>query len=166
MARRRVRRFGKGKMFKVNIVAVGKIKEKWYAEAFNEYVKRLARFCAVKTFETKEESLENLSADVALKKESEAVLPLLKGKIVALCVEGEKISSEDFAKKLNRIKDDAGEVTFVVGSSCGLDETVKKKADFKLSFSEMTFPHTLFRVMLAEQIYRAFMINGGGKYHK
>ena len=153
-------------MFKVNIVAVGKIKEKWYGEAFNEYVKRLSRFCEVKTFEAKEESLENIAAEVALKKESEAVLPLLKGKIVALCVEGEKISSENFAKKLNGIKDETGEVTFVIGSSCGLDEAVKKKADLKLSFSEMTFPHTLFRVMLAEQIYRAFTIIAGAEYHK
>lgn len=153
-------------MFKVNLVAVGKIKEKFYVDAFNEYKKRLARFCEFNLYECKEESLEGVSANVALKKESDGILPLLKGKVFALCVEGKQFSSEEFAEKLKEIKDTAGEITFVIGSSCGLDEKVKNKADQKISFSKMTFPHMLFRVMLAEQIYRAFMINGGGKYHK
>lgn len=153
-------------MFKVNIVAVGKIKEKWFSAAFSEYEKRISRFCEIRVFEAKEESLEGVTPSVALKKESAAILPLLKGTVVALCVEGRELSSEEFAAKLCEIKDRTGEVTFVVGSSCGLSDEVKARADFKLSFSRCTFPHTLFRVMLAEQIYRAFMINGGGKYHK
>lgn len=153
-------------MFKVNLIAVGKIKEKFYTEAFEEYKKRLNRFCEFKLYECKEESLEGVSPAVALKKECDEIMPLLKGRVVALCVEGKQFSSEEFAEKLKSAKDCAGEITFVIGSSCGLDERVKQKADEKISFSKMTFPHMLFRVMLAEQIYRAFMINGGGKYHK
>ncbi|MDY4186601.1 MAG: 23S rRNA (pseudouridine(1915)-N(3))-methyltransferase RlmH [Candidatus Borkfalkiaceae bacterium] len=153
-------------MFKVNLVAVGKIKEKFYTDAFNEYKKRLARFCEFTVYECKEESLEGVAPAVALKKECDEILPLLRGKVIALCVEGRQFSSEDFAEKLKETKDTAGEITFVIGSSCGLDERVKNRADLKLSFSKMTFPHMLFRVMLAEQIYRCFMINGGGKYHK
>ncbi len=153
-------------MFKVNIVAVGKIKDKFYIEAVNEYRKRLSRFCELSIIECKEESLDNQDAAVVLKKESDEILPLLKGRVIAACIEGKSCSSEQFAKKIARAKDEVGEITFVIGSSCGLADCVKNRADEKLSFSEMTFPHMLFRVMLVEQVYRAFMINGGGKYHK
>lgn len=152
--------------FKVNLVVVGKIKEKFYSDAANEYIKRLSRFCSVSVTECAEQSLEGVCAQTALKKEGDEILQRLKGKVIALCVEGKGCSSEQFAKKLSQAKDSVGEVTFVIGSSCGLDERVKTRADELLSFSQMTFPHMLFRVMLLEQIYRACMINGGGKYHK
>lgn len=153
-------------MFKVNIVAVGKIKDKFYLDAVNEYKKRLSRFCEFNIIECKEENLEVVPSKVALKKESDEILPCLRGKVVALCVEGKGCSSEKFAEKLKKAKDEVGEITFVIGSSCGLSDCVKNRADELLSFSQMTFPHMLFRVMLTEQLYRAFMINGGGKYHK
>ena len=85
---------------------------------------------------------------------------------MALALEGEKLSSERLAEKLKKLEDSGREVTFVIGSSCGLSERVKKAADFRLSFSDMTFPHQLMRVILAEQVYRAYMINAGAIYHK
>ena len=86
--------------------------------------------------------------------------------MIALAVEGEKLSSEKLASKIKKLTDAGQEITFVIGSSCGLSERVKAAADYKLSFSDMTFPHQLMRVILAEQVYRAFMINAGSTYHK
>jgi len=102
------------------------------------------------------------------KREAEAgeILRAVRGYVVALAVEGEKISSEGLASRLKRLGDEGREITFVIGSSCGLSERVKSAADWKLSFSDMTFPHQLMRVILAEQVYRAFMINSGSAYHK
>lgn len=153
-------------MFKVNVVTVGKIKEAYFEQAVNEYKKRLARFCELSVYECKEQSLENVAPPVALARESEEIIKRLKGYVVALAIEGKRLSSEQFSETIAKIKDLKGELTFVVGSSCGLSEEVKNRADLLISFSPMTFPHTLFRVMLFEQLYRAFMIDGGGKYHK
>ncbi len=153
-------------MYKVNLVAVGKVKEKYFSEAINEYKKRLARFCEFNIIECKEQSLEDIPESVALQRESEEIVKKLRGYVVAMAIEGEKINSVKLSKLLTKAKDEIGEITFVVGSSCGISEDVKSKADKLLSFSDMTFPHTLFRVMLCEQIYRGFMISGGGKYHK
>ena len=99
------------------------------------------------------------------KREAERILPYLKGKVVAMAVEGKKFSSEKFSKFLTDIPDNFSEVTFVIGGSYGLDNSVKTRAEL-ISFSDMTFPHTLFRLMLTEQIYRAFMIKSGSTYHK
>ena len=99
-------------------------------------------------------------------KECDSILKALKGYVVALAVEGEKEDSLSLAKKMRTLLDAGKELTFVIGSSCGLDERVKAAADWKLSFSDMTFPHQLMRVILCEQIYRAFMINAGSEYHK
>lgn len=158
-------------MIKINVVCVGKVKENYYKEAIAEYVKRLKRFCEVSFIECKDEtfSKEPSTADILrlLKKEGEGIEKNLKGYIIALAIEGEKISSETFAKKLAELKD-AGEgiITFVIGGSYGIDASIKQKADKKISFSNMTFPHTLARVLLLEQIYRAFMINADSDYHK
>ena len=153
-------------MFKVNVVTVGKVKEKYFLEAINEYSKRLTRFCDFNIIECKEQSLEDIISSVVLKRESEEIAKYLRGEVVVSAIEGVKISSEGMAKLLTKAKDSVGEITFVIGSSCGIDEQIKKRADRLISFSDMTFPHTLFRVMLCEQIYRGFMIAGGGKYHK
>ena len=145
-------------MQKINIVCVGKIKEKFYSEAVQEYLKRLSRFAKVEVREVPEcRSLED---------EAALILKTSKGKIVALCIEGKKYSSEGLAEYIKELTDTGNECTFIIGSSCGLADEVKRKADLKLSFSDMTFPHQLMRVILLEQIYRAFMINGGGEYHK
>lgn len=153
-------------MFKVNVVAVGKVKEKYFSDALGEYAKRMSRFCEFNSYECKEQSLEDIDAQTAILRESEEILKKLKGYVVVLAIEGKKFTSEKFAEKLTKIKDTAGEVTFVIGSSCGLSDNVKKRADELISFSDMTFPHTMFRVMLYEQLYRAFMISSGGRYHK
>ena len=145
-------------MQKINIVCVGKIKEQFYREAVEEYLKRLSRFAKVEVKEIPEGK--------NLEEEAEGILRAAKGKICALCIEGEKYSSERLASFVKGLTDRGEEATFIIGSSCGLSERVKKSADLKLSFSDMTFPHQLMRVILCEQLYRAFMINGGGEYHK
>lgn len=148
-------------MVKINIVVVGKIKEKFYTDAINEYIKRLSRFANVSIKELAEEN-----NDKTLKKEGEAILKELKGYVIVLAVEGQKLSSEKLAEKIQSVIDCGKEITFVIGSSYGLCEKVKDIADFKLSFSDMTFPHQLMRVILCEQIYRSFMILSNSEYHK
>lgn len=145
-------------MIKLNFVCVGNLKEKFFEEAAGEYLKRLSRFCRA---EVKELSEKNNPEE-----EAESVLKALKGRVIALAVEGKKCSSEEFAKKIAASADRGEEITFVIGSSEGLSRRVKERADELLSFSDMTFPHRLMRVILLEQVYRAFMINAGAKYHK
>ena len=145
-------------MQKVNLVCVGKLKEKFWADAVAEYCKRLSRFACV--------NVRELAEKRTLKEEAENILKELRGAAVVLAVEGKKFSSEAFAEKIKAYADAGQEVTFVIGSSCGLDASVKARADLLLSFSDMTFPHQLMRVILCEQLYRAYMINGGGEYHK
>ena len=145
-------------MQKINVVCVGKIKEKFYSDAVNEYLKRLSRFAKVDVREIPE--CRTLDEEAAL------ILKAAKGRIIALCIEGKKYSSEDLAEYIKELTDSGSECTFIIGSSCGLSDEVKRSANLKLSFSDMTFPHQLMRVILLEQIYRAFMINGGGEYHK
>ncbi len=145
-------------MQKIYFAVVGKIKESFYREAVAEYVKRLSRFAKVE--------IKELAEGTDPEGEAEDILRACKGYVIALAVEGEKLSSEGLAKRMKKLSDEGKDVTFVIGSSCGLSERIKQKADFKLSFSDMTFPHQLMRVILAEQVYRAFMINAGATYHK
>ena len=156
-------------MFKINIITVGKIKEDYFRKAVDEYLKRLTRFCEVKIIELDEVTFskeEGLSKTI-LKKEEEKILPLLKGQVVCLAIEGKQLSSEEFSAYFSKAKTEGvSEMTFVIGSSYGLSKEIKKRAKLLLSFSKMTFPHQLFRVVLLEQIYRAFMIDSGSSYHK
>ena len=145
-------------MQKITFVVVGKIKESFYREAVAEYAKRLSRFAKLE--------IKELAENSSLETEAEDILRSLKGYVIALCVEGEKLSSEKLASKLKKLEDTGKEITFVIGSSCGLSDRVKAAADYRLSFSDMTFPHQLMRVILAEQVYRAYMINAGATYHK
>lgn len=145
-------------MQKVNIVCVGKIKEAFYRDAVTEYAKRLSRFV---TFTVRE-----IAEGRSLEEEGESILHAAKGFIIALCIEGKKMSSEGLAAEMKKLSDRGSEVTFIIGSSCGLCDKVKAAAHLKLSFSDMTFPHQLMRVILCEQIYRAYMINSGSEYHK
>jgi 23S rRNA (pseudouridine1915-N3)-methyltransferase len=137
---------------------VGKIKESFYRDAVAEYAKRLSRFTKLE--------IKELAEGTDPEAECGGILRACKGYVIALAVEGEKLSSERLAEKLKKLEDAGKEVTFVIGSSCGLSERVKKACDFRLSFSDMTFPHQLMRVILAEQVYRAYMINAGATYHK
>ena len=160
-------------MLSVDIICVGKLKERFYAEACEEYLKRLGAFCSVKVTELpearrpKEPSPAETAA--ALLKETEQILSAIpKGAFtVAMCIEGKSLSSEGFSELFS----EAGtrgfsRAAFIIGGSDGLHESVKSQAHCKLSMSKMTCPHHLARVMLLEQIYRAFCIRGGRKYHK
>lgn len=155
----------------INIICVGKIKEKYLKDAIAEYSKRISRFAKVEICELADEKIpENASQkqeETVKEKEGDAILARLKdGYTIALCVEGKQMPSEMLAEKINGICMTDSRINFVIGGSLGLDERVKKIADMKLSFSQMTFPHQLMRVILLEQVYRAFKINAGEKYHK
>ena len=145
-------------MQKITFVVVGKIKENFYRDAVAEYTKRLSRFAKIEIKEISEGANPNA--------ETGDILRAVKGYAIALAVEGEKLSSEGLAKKIKTLSDTGKDICFIIGSSCGLSDEVKKSADYLLSFSDMTFPHQLMRVILAEQVYRAFMINAGATYHK
>ncbi len=157
-------------MIKINIVAVGKVKESYFRDAIDEYVKRLSRFATVDIKEVKEETFLQGQSSVERQKlidaEGESILQKLKGKVISLCIEGEKLSSENFARLLKKYIDDGEEITFVIGGSYGLSDKVKNASAKRLSFSDMTFPHTMARLVLTEQIYRAFTIINNAVYHK
>lgn len=160
-------------MQKVTVLCVGKLKEKFYADAAAEYIKRLGRYCKLEVLELAEERLpENPSPaqiEAALAKEAEAIRARLSpaSVLIALCVEGTTWSSEELARQM-AVWAGRGEkqVVFLIGGSFGLHPSVKALAEARLSMSPMTFPHHLARVMLLEQIYRAYQINAGTKYHK
>lgn len=155
-----------------NIIAVGSLKEKYLKEACAEYLKRLDGYSKAKVTEIPEVRLSPDPGEkeiaAALDKEGAAILDLAgKDVIIALCIEGKELSSEEFAKSLSEFASRGrSSFSFVIGSSHGLSEKVKKAADLRLSMSPMTFPHRLARVMLSEQLYRAMNILGNGKYHK
>ncbi|CDC73288.1 MULTISPECIES: 23S rRNA (pseudouridine(1915)-N(3))-methyltransferase RlmH [environmental samples] len=160
-------------MQKVSVICVGKLKEKFYAQATAEYAKRLSRFCKLEILELPESRLSDspspaeisqaLAAEAAL---IEAKLPK-GGALIAMCIEGEELSSPQLAEKMRQFAlSGVSNLTFLIGGSVGLSPAIKAQADFRLSMSPMTFPHHLARVMLLEQIYRAYQINAGTKYHK
>lgn len=152
-------------MLKLNIVCVGNLKDKFFIDACNEYKKRLSRFCELSVFELKEYT--NLENEEQIRNaEGNDILKHLKGFVVLADVKGKQLSSEGLAEFLQKQTVLSSEITFVVGGSYGVSKAVKDKANFALSVSPMTFPHRLFRVMLLEQIYRAFTINNNIKYHK
>lgn len=157
-------------MIKINLVAVGKVKEKYFSDGIDEYAKRLSRFCDFKITEISEENYQKIDDSLILQikeKEWEKIIPHLKGFVVAMAIEGKKYSSEGFANLIKSLSDKGqGVITFVIGGSYGLSDAVKSRANALISFSDMTFPHTMFRLMLTEQIYRAFSIMGKSAYHK
>ncbi|MBR1968957.1 MAG: 23S rRNA (pseudouridine(1915)-N(3))-methyltransferase RlmH [Clostridia bacterium] len=156
----------------INIICVGKIKEDFFKDAAAEYEKRLGRFCNLNIHNLPDKSIpDNPSAaqcESVLKAEGELILKKI-GKsdtVICLCIEGKMLSSEGLADKIREIQNYSSTIDFVIGGSLGLSEEVKRRADFKLSFSPMTFPHNLARIILEEQIYRAFKINNNESYHK
>ena len=153
-------------MLKINIVCVGSIKEKFFIDAINEYKKRLSRFCAFNIIEVQEEAQEK-SLEKKIEKESEKILNACKGVVVLLDRVGKMVSSEEFADCLDKLSTQgASEISFVIGGSNGVNDKVKNAAKHSFSFGKITFPHQLFRVVLTEQIYRAFTILAGSPYHK
>jgi 23S rRNA (pseudouridine1915-N3)-methyltransferase len=156
-------------VFKIKLVCVGKLKEKYFLAAQAEYKKMLSRFADVEIVEVADQPLSKNGAggNSALRAEGGRILPRLSGRVVACDIKGTQMTSEEFAGYLEGSRDGgAGEVCFVIGGSVGLAEEVKAKADMKLSVSRMTMPHRLFRIVLLEQIYRAFKIMAGETYHK
>jgi len=156
---------------KIKIVCLGKLKEKYFKECIDEYCKRIGRFTKLEIIELADERIPDnpnpSQCSAILKAEGEKIKKHLEGYTIALCVEGNMMSSEELAHKISSVTL-AGKstLTFVIGGSLGIDESVKKMSDFRLSFSKMTFPHQLMRIILAEQIYRAFKINANENYHK
>jgi len=157
-------------MVKVNLLVVGKVKEKYFADGITEYSKRLSRFCDFNIIEVPEENYSKIdegTIKIIKEREAERLKPHLKGYVVALAIEGKKYSSESFSKMISGLIDKGqGVITFVIGGSYGIHEDVTRTANSLMSFSDMTFPHTLFRLMFTEQIYRAFSIINGSAYHK
>ncbi len=161
-------------MQSINIVCIGKLKEKFFTDACNEYIKRLRAFCNINIVELAEYKLSDNPSEsqiqICIEKEGEVIakkLHSLGGKNISLCVEGKELSSEAFAQKLDLYRlNGASTLNLVIGGSYGLSEKVKSLSDFKFSMSKMTFPHMLIRVFLLEQLYRAFQISAGSKYHK
>ena len=150
---------------KINILAVGNIKESFFVEACEEYKKRLKRFCEINIIEIEEKNKTSNTGQTLLQEAKELEKNLV-GFVVVLDRFGKTFDSIEFSKKLQTIKMTNSTITFVIGSSCGIDPSIKQRADLLLSFSNMTFPHQLFRVVLLEQIYRAFCIENNITYHK
>ena len=156
----------------INIICVGKIKEDYFLKATAEFEKRLSRFCTLNIINLPDRSIpDNASPaeeQIVLKKEGEEILKKI-GKsdiVVAMCIEGKQFSSQELAGKIADFQMQSSTIDFVIGGSLGLSDEVKKRANLKLSMSKMTFPHRIARLMLEEQIYRAFKINANETYHK
>ena len=158
---------------KITVIGVGKIKEKFFTQAVAEYAKRLSRYCKLEIVELADEKTpDNASEQVNLNikaKEGERILSKISDGdyVIALAIEGKMLDSVELSQQVEQLGiDGISSITFVIGGSLGLDQRVLDRADFKLSFSKMTFPHQLMRVILLEQIYRAYRIMCGEPYHK
>jgi 23S rRNA (pseudouridine1915-N3)-methyltransferase len=157
----------------ITVICIGKLKEKYWTAAIDEYSKRLKGYCSLDIIELKEARLPDKAGpaeELAVKEaEGEEILKKIKDNqyVITLEVKGKMLSSEKLAEKIETLAiDGQSNVVFVIGGSLGLSAAVSKPANFKLSFSEMTFPHQMMRVILLEQVYRAFKINRNEAYHK
>ena len=156
-------------MIKINLICIGDIKEKFTKDAIEEYKKRISRFADLKIIELKEHvARSNSEADIqqSLSKDAEEILKHLKGFSICLDIDGKMFSSVDFSKKIENISLNNSEISFIIGASNGISESIKTKCNEKMSFSKMTFPHQLMRVIFLEQLYRAFTILHNISYHK
>ena len=150
----------------IKIICVGKLKEKYLKDAVNEYLKRISKYQKIELIELEDKGYSDI--EKVKKEEGEEILRHIDNKnfIITLEINGKEQDSISFAKKLSNINITYPNITFIIGGSYGLSDEIKKKSMLPLSFSKMTFPHQLFRVMLLEQIYRAFKINNNESYHK
>ncbi len=160
-------------MMNITVIALGKLKEKYLTDAISEYSKRISAYGKLQIIELNPVRLSDnpsqTEIDNALSKEAEEIKKKIPNNsfVFSLCIEGKEKSSEAFAKAISHATlNGKSNIVFIIGSSFGLSPEIKSLSDFRLSFSPMTFPHQLMRVMLLEQIYRAFQINNNGKYHK
>lgn len=157
----------------ISILTVGKVKEKFYRDAIDEYAKRLSRYCKLKIVEVDDEKTPDGASDKVcdqiMAKEAERLKSHITDDayVIALAIEGKKFDSEGFAKKINNIGiQGKSHIIFIIGGSLGISSELKKRANELISFSDMTFPHQLMRVILTEQIYRAYRIINNEPYHK
>lgn len=150
----------------IKIICVGCLKEKYLIEASNEYIKRLKKYTSIEVMEIEDFKIDD--EKIALEKEASLIEKKLNPKdyLIVLDIDGKEYTSLDFSRELNRIMINNSNITFLIGSSHGVSEKIKEKANMRLSFSKMTFPHQLFRVVLLEQIYRCFKILNNERYHK
>lgn len=150
----------------IKVICVGKIKEKYLKDAINEYEKRLSKYTKLEIIEVND--IDNQNKDIILKKEKELIEKHIDSKdyVITLEIEGNMINSLELANKIDNIYNTNSNITFIIGGSYGLHNDIKKRSNYKLSFSRLTIAHQLFRVNLLEQIYRAFKINNNEAYHK
>lgn len=159
-------------MHRITLITVGNLKESYLREAAREYSARLSAFCDLKEINLPEQRIADeddpRAVAAALAREGERILAVLPKEtpLIALCIEGKELSSEEFAETMGRCGDASGTIAFVIGSSHGLSPAVKERATLKLSYSKMTFPHQLMRVLFLESLYRAYSIRAGKRYHK
>lgn len=158
---------------KITLITVGKIKEKYLKDAIAEYVKRLSKYCKLEMIEVEDEKTPNQTSEVmdnAIRnKEGERISKHIRSDsyVIALAIQGERLSSEQMANKIDKLGvQGISHITFIIGGSIGLAQEILKRADYKLSFSDLTFPHQLMKVILLEQIYRCYRIIQGEPYHK
>lgn len=157
---------------KIAVIGVGKLKEKYFVMAVEEYVKRLSRYCRLELVETADEKTPDGASPAEEERikrlEGERILKAVREEdyVIALAIQGEALSSEELAQKLQDLSIRGRRIVFIIGGSLGLHDSVLARADMRLSFSKMTFPHQLMRVVLLEQIYRSFRIIKGEPYHK
>ena len=158
---------------KITCITVGKIKEKFMTDAINEYGKRLSRYCKLEIIELQDEKTpDNASAveeENIKNKEGERILAKIKdgAYVISLAIEGKQLDSVELSQKINDLGvNGTSHIVFIIGGSLGLSDAVKKRSDYLLSFSKMTFPHQLMRVILLEQVYRGFRIANNEPYHK
>lgn len=158
---------------KITVIAVGKVKEKYYRDALAEYVKRLSKYCRMEMIEVEDEKTPDKAGEAVdmqiKKKEAERILKQIRedAYVITLEIAGKKLDSVSFADKIDRLATyGKSHIQFIIGGSLGLHEQISDRADEKLSFSDMTFPHQLMRVILCEQIYRGYRIINGEPYHK
>lgn len=158
---------------KITILCVGKVKEKFYRDAIAEYSKRLSRYCKLEIIEVSDEKTSEQATqteiDIVKNKEGERLLKNIKDDAYVFClaIDGKQLDSVELSQKMDKLMTgDKSHLVFVIGGSLGLSDDVLKRADYKLSFSKMTFPHQLMRVILLEQIYRSFRISNNEPYHK
>lgn len=162
-----------GLHMKITILCVGKVKEKFYRDAIDEFAKRLSRYCKLEIAEVSDEKTDEQASEneirIIKEKEGERLLKNIRedAYVITLCIDGKQLDSEELSEKMEKLGiRGISHIYFVIGGSLGLSDEVIKRADFKLSFSKMTFPHQLMRVILLEQIYRGYRIMNHEPYHK
>ena len=150
----------------ITVICVGKIKEKYLIDAINEYSKRISKYSKLNIIEVND--FDKGTVFEIMNKEGNDILRHIKDRdyVITMEIEGNRLSSLEFAKKIDNVFNNYSNIVFVIGGSYGLSDSVKNRSNFRLSFSDLTFPHQLFRVMLLEQIYRVFKINNNETYHK